>query len=356
MHADRSQIRANNFDGVRLVAALMVLVGHGFVLTGAGRAPTLFGIPIHTLAVAVFFAISGYLIAGSWAASPHPGRFLWHRFLRIFPGLIAVVIVTVGVIGPLATTNLHAYLASPKTYDYLQNITTLAVYELPGVFTSDTHATRAVNGSLWTLGVEFACYLAVLGVGMLAKKHRGVVYLVLALLAVAVTSLLPFVPALTSLRDAAPVVVYFFIGSLIRTSAPALMLSWRVALPVAVVWFATTLFWSQAALVASWLALPLCVLALGRASTPVLRRASRFGDLSYGTYLWAFVLQQSALDLFGRLPIGVNLAIVLPATIAVAFGSWYLVEARFLRLKRYSPFRPWRGVSPTRAVPALEGG
>ncbi len=267
-----------------------------------------------------------------------------------------MVIVTVGVIGPLATTNFHAYLASPKTYDYLQNITTLAVYELPGVFTSDTHATRAVNGSLWTLGVEFACYLAVLGVGMLAKKHSGVVYLVLALLAVAVTSLLPFVPALTSLRDAAPVVVYFFIGSLIRTSAPALMLSWRVALPVAVVWFATTLFWSQAALVASWLALPLCVLALGRASTPVLRRASRFGDLSYGTYLWAFVLQQSALDIFGRLPIGVNLAIVLPATIAIAFGSWYLVEARFLRLKRYSPFRPWRGVSPTRAVPALEGG
>jgi len=55
----------NNFDGVRLVAALSVLASHQFVNSG-GREPLLFGsMSIGTLAVLVFFAMSGYLVASS---------------------------------------------------------------------------------------------------------------------------------------------------------------------------------------------------------------------------------------------------------------------------------------------------
>lgn len=178
----------NNFDAVRILSAIAVLVGHAFVLTGNGPAPTLFAIPLHTIAVAVFFSISGYLIAGSWERVPVWDRFLWHRCLRIFPGLIALVLVTVFIVGPLISSlSILEYFANSETYKYLQSASTLATYSLPGVFGSEIHAVSAVNGSLWTLGVELICYFFVLGVGFFVRSRRGAVYLALAMIGTVIT-------------------------------------------------------------------------------------------------------------------------------------------------------------------------
>jgi peptidoglycan/LPS O-acetylase OafA/YrhL len=76
------------------------------------------------------------------------------------------------------------------------------------------------------------------------------------------------------------------------------------------------------------------VLAVGNASTPYLRRAGRFGDLSYGTYIYAFPVQQTLIWLFkDRLSWTAVFALTVATTLALAFASWHLVEKRALRLK-----------------------
>jgi peptidoglycan/LPS O-acetylase OafA/YrhL len=78
-----------------------------------------------------------------------------------------------------------------------------------------------------------------------------------------------------------------------------------------------------------WLTLAYVVIAFGNASTPLLRQATLFGDLSYGVYLYAFPIQQLVLQhtqAFALLSCTV-------ISFVVAFASWHLVEQPALRLK-----------------------
>ncbi|SMH50511.1 Peptidoglycan/LPS O-acetylase OafA/YrhL, contains acyltransferase and SGNH-hydrolase domains [Rathayibacter oskolensis] len=317
--------RCNDFDAVRLAAALAVIVGHGFVLLGE-PAPRLLGLPLHSLGVSVFFCVSGYLVAGSAERAPSVGRFLRHRVLRIVPALAVVVVVTMLVIGPLASSlPLGAYLASGETWAYGLNLLLLAQYELPGVFDSSAHARPAVNGSLWTLGVEFCCYLAVLSIRFAPAHRRG---------ALAVAGLVGTV-ALTlvggAIGAAAELCAFFAAAAALRLLVPAQWLRWPSGTAAAVVLLAAAGTPLQP--VALWVALPVVVVAVGTGSTPLLRRAARWGDLSYGLYLWAYPVQQLVIDRAGRLPVLPNLALVLAITLVVALGSWWLIERPALRFK-----------------------
>ena len=84
----------------------------------------------------------------------------------------------------------------------------------------------------------------------------------------------------------------------------------------------------DAARVVAWIGLPFVVIGLGSLSTPVLRRAARFGDLSYGRYLWGFLVQQSVTLLLPGLPLAVDILIVAVTALLLALGSWWLVERR----------------------------
>src|ERR1700712_1089174 len=96
---------SNSFDALRLLAAVAVVVGHAYILTGAGpQTPTILGIGAHVLGVAAFFAISGFLVTDSWLRSPQPSVFFPNRALRILPGLAFVVLATILIIGPVFTT------------------------------------------------------------------------------------------------------------------------------------------------------------------------------------------------------------------------------------------------------------
>src|ERR1700749_4903885 len=102
--------RHNNFDALRLVAAIFVIFSHSFLiaegtqnnewlilLTGNQSILGLTG-------VFVFFAISGFLVTQSFEQSPNPRHFLAKRALRIFPGLFVATWVSAWVLGPLVST------------------------------------------------------------------------------------------------------------------------------------------------------------------------------------------------------------------------------------------------------------
>jgi peptidoglycan/LPS O-acetylase OafA/YrhL len=99
---DYSLSRNNNFQLIRVIAAALVVFSHSFpVARGACIEPPgpymrhSFG----TLAVMIFFTISGYLVAQSWSSRRAPLRFLCARILRIYPALIISIFITVFLVG-----------------------------------------------------------------------------------------------------------------------------------------------------------------------------------------------------------------------------------------------------------------
>ena len=87
-------------------------------------------------------------------------------------------------------------------------------------------------------------------------------------------------------------------------------------------------------LLALWLVVPSTTVMPSCACTPGLRRAGRFGDLSYGVYIYAFPVQQTLIWLYhDRLSWHTVLGLTLVVTLALAFASWHLVEKRALQWK-----------------------
>lgn len=134
----------NNFDFIRLLAATMVLVSHQYAIGGFPE-PVLLGDGLGGLSVKVFFAISGYLVAESWFRDPSLWRFLARRVLRIWPGLIVMVLLTILVLGPIVTTwSIRDYLASSQTWAYLR---AMKVFALGGRCPVYSRACRRMAGS-----------------------------------------------------------------------------------------------------------------------------------------------------------------------------------------------------------------
>src|SRR6187455_1951063 len=88
--SDFTQGKDNNFNLIRFLAALMVLVSHSFVLS-TGRSQlepfgALLGMNLGNMAVGVFFAASGFLVTGSLLSRQSFSDFVVARALRIYPG------------------------------------------------------------------------------------------------------------------------------------------------------------------------------------------------------------------------------------------------------------------------------
>ncbi len=337
--------RDNNFDVLRLLAATLVLFSHAFTLTGRDEPfDGLSGETLGGIGVAVFFAMSGFLVTKSWIADPSLRRFARKRALRILPGLLVAALVTAFVVGPLVTTlPLATYLTDPAIPRYVLTTALLtgSSGRLPGVFASNPEA-AIVNGSLWTLPIEATAYVgvAVAGVLGLLAARRPVVAIFVALVAATLV-----LDALVDgpFQDRGPAVLaayftlrfgaYFAAGALLFLHRDRVVLRGRTALLLLAVWVAS---WSTPyAFAPAAVALPYAVLYLAFRPIPGLRLLTRFGDVSYGTYIYAFPIQQSLVAALGPDlgPAGL-FALALPLTWLVGLASWRLVERPALRLKR----------------------
>ena len=331
--------RENNFDFLRLFAAGMVIYGHGWVLaTDAG--PGFWGVPFARIGLDIFFAISGYMVTGSWQRTPNLLRFLAKRSLRIFPGLIACVLATAYILGPrLSVLPVRDYLHNGDVLKYLQNLWLFQRLYLPGVF-EGMRMNGAVNGSLWSLFPEVLCYLTVPLLALLAWRPRLWALGLGGVAAGAIGMWLfyghegqPFVFYNTDIKYMLVQVPFFFLGGLYRLLGDRMSNFYRADFAIlgySLNWMVASWFswWN---LPVEWVTLPYMVLCFGRMSMPVIRRAGRFGDFSYGMYLYAFPVQQFVLAAMPRNehPIATCMALTLP----LAVLSWHLVEAPALRWK-----------------------
>ncbi len=344
----------NNFDALRLGAALLVLFSHAFVLTGQADAEPVARLLGHTvdgggLAVSAFFAISGFLVTRS-AARRRPLEYVRARVLRIWPALAVAVLVQTVAIGP-ACTDLpwRAYLLQPQTWGALVTASIVVLRpDLPGVFAGNPVA-GAVNGSLWTLRVELACYLLPLCLVLLRALRPRVV------LALAAAALLAFTAS--AMARASPHGAHglgdprlfaalaclwdFLFGAglwLHRDRVPCG--AWPAAVAAALTLLAGLL---PPGVILVHLAWPYLMLCAGLSRPVGTRWMHRLGDVSYGVYLYAFPVQQAVVAWRGAAsgPLAVA-AMALPAVLVLALLSSRIVERPALRLK----FRPGGMVLP----------
>lgn len=326
--------RDNNFNLIRMVAASAVLVSHAFPITLGTSTPepleTLLGRSLGSIAVLIFFAISGFLIARSFDRSPRLSDWLAARVMRLFPGLAVVLLLTAFVLGPLVSVlPPEVYFRDPAVVTYvLRNVVLVSQqYGLPGVFETQP-LPIAINGSLWTLFYEVVCYGGVMLVGLAGAldRPRRAVWFFAALLVLYVIPSLPGVaaelhPKILALHR---LMLPFAIGTALYVWRDRVPLGWGwvVGLGLGAAALQETALFAEAFVF--WLAYAVFVVAY-LPGGPI-RRYNDFGDYSYGIYIYAFPVQQTVMHLFGSMTPLENMAIAFPITLACAVLSWRVVE------------------------------
>lgn len=329
----------NSLDLLRLLAATLVLYSHQHALTGLAE-PSFFGWNTFGGAgVTIFFFLSGMLVWSSWERDPDVKRFFVRRSLRIFPALWVVVLATVFLLGPVfSDLAVVDYFASTQTWLYLSTALLVVRNFLPGVFAYNPYL-MAVNGSLWTLPVEFLCYVSVALLGIAKFGPKSLVIVVSLLLFVLLAS---FAPILSGVRFAPhfEMVAVFWWGVfygyystfLTSPAAPHRRLSLVLG------FIALVIYASVGSRGFDRTAMLLCAAAMVHVALRISTGAKvtdRLGDLSYGLYIFAFPVQQ-VLAQWGQgrgLSLGISFGLSLALTSAFAYASWHLVEKRALLFK-----------------------
>ena len=325
----------NNFDFLRFVLAAAVLWSHSYSLAGATDPLRRLSAQLEggRLAVEGFFVISGFLVTQSWHRSATAAAFARKRALRLFPALVAALVLSALVIGPFVTRlPVGEYFVWSRPWLVFPGVLLHRFLTIPGAFPHNLFHDH-VNASVWTLRYEFACYVLVAALGVLASRAR-----MLALVGVFAGV---WLVALSQTERGTPgnasywlpqFVSYFVAGMLfyeLRTYVPFGAWSLLTASGVLVAGFAAGRLDALLPVFGSYL-----LLAAAFARRLPVANFGRRGDLSYGLYLYAYPIQQLVLHLEGghARPLMV-LGASFPVTLALAALSWRWVEVPALALK-----------------------
>jgi len=337
--SDKSAGRDNNLNLIRAIAATAVLVSHAYpIALGEEAAQPLYqslGHTLGTLSVYVFFIISGFLIAMSYDRSRSKTQFVAARVLRLMPGLLISLLLVAFIIGPITTTlPLQSYLASSEVWTFMaRNLMLIKPqFTLPGVFETLPYPT--IEGSIWTLFYEVACYVGVFivgVVGLLRQRQTVSVIMVVYILGWAV-------------KDAMGIETIYIADKLYTLSVPfvlgMLVYLWQDRIPLnfilalALIAAATLLRSTAVYEVLLLVTMAYAIFWLAYMPGGVLRAYNRLGDYSYGIYIYAFPMQGLAVWLYGPMSPMMNIALSLPMTIIPSILSWHYIEKPALDLRK----------------------
>ncbi|WP_318388936.1 acyltransferase [Enterobacter sp.] len=327
--------RNNCFDIIRLVAALMVLYSHHFALSGFNE-PVIAGFESPGgIAVILFFAISGFLISQSGLRSGDFASFMAKRCRRIFPALIPCSIFVFVIIGSAFHSNdLTSYLSGDVFYKILQTVTLQNANSRD--LTDGFIYPSGMLGSLWSLPVEFACYL-VIGLVVSVTNSPRLYPAIFASFLVAACYVIK-----TGYSDFffnVPVDLFvtrgmcFFLGASMSMSIKHWnKTSIKIFSVVMVSIYLATATSGVDHKISGYILFTIIAIFIGVTFNDALIKG-RF-DYSYGIYIYAFPVQQLCIN---TLNVGFYTSMILSTviTITLASLSWHFVEKRFLfRSKR----------------------
>ncbi len=333
--------RRNNFNTLRMAMALLVIWSHSFALSVGTEdnepISRLTGgtLDAGKLAVEVFFMISGFLILKSFDSSSSTWSYLRKRILRIYPAYVVAVGICAFVMLPLISNT--RFTVETVTQMTWRNALLQGWFPESNVFAQNHW--QDVNGSLWSIPYEFGCYLGVLLLGTcFALWARKTVVLAAFVLIIALDAwtlhtgkrwgggILSELVGLPNLwLRVAPCFLSGMLVYLYRDSVPRSGFAACAALAALII--GTRLVPMSASFL-----VPLCLgyLVFFLAFARPIYDAARYGDFSYGTYLYAWPIQQLLLA-YGALSFPQFVGTAMLLSVLAGAASWFAVERWFVR-------------------------
>ncbi len=334
----------NNFDFLRVLAALCIIYTHSFNLLELSDQEFLMKLTNQKLDFAfvglvIFFSVSGYLIAKSANSSSSFKNYLWKRFLRIQPLIIVVCILSVFLIGPMFTSiSVSDYFTNISSFSYFRNIMPLfgVQFTLPGVFTKNI-AESGVNGSLWTLILEERLYL-IIGLVFISKiKFSKIFNYFIAIVDIFYFANYFFFDGTLIKYLNAPHIFY----ALIFLNASALYflkidfekLKFKLTIVLFLILVLYFFSFTKINIIVEILVIPFVVICFAHIKS-FTNYTSKFGDFTYGIYIFSFPVQQMLIAKHSVVSnpfklFFLTLAIVVP----LAILSWHLLEKKMISSK-----------------------
>ncbi len=347
----------------RFLLAIAVVVSHSFPLGHISFSEPLVHlsrgqIDAGALAVDGFFILSGILITRSYESTKNFLSFAWRRALRILPAFWASLALVALVFAPLAWVHEHHTFASywsitqDSPWHYLSSNALININQwnighlLSGTPFAKSGAVTAWNGSLWTLIYEVKCYVivGVLGFLGLLKRRQFVAGMALFFFILNIVKLLlpTSPPLLFPISPSATAWFFmFFLGATVWLYREVVPLDDRYAI-AAFGLMILTLRHHGFELVGVPAFGYLLVWWVTRIKVSAFER---WGDPSYGTYVYAFPIQMLLAEygwnhLSGFSPkVGSYLYIGMSVGFAVLAGylSWWILEKQAMKLKKLYP-------------------
>jgi peptidoglycan/LPS O-acetylase OafA/YrhL len=335
--------RPSGFDYLRLSLAISVIGWHTIIVCygPAAETPIWTGLlrPLPSFIIPSFFALSGFLIAGSLERNTLPA-FLTLRAVRIFPALAVEVLLSAFLVGSILTKlTLSEYFSDPLFHRYFLNVIGDIQYQLPGVF-EGLPAGDTVNLQLWTVPIEMECYILISVIAIIGLVRRPSLLFATVLFGTAAILIKEIIfggfPQLSRRPPDNMLVFSFLFGVCLYVLRKKVLFSWQL--------FIVTL-------AASWLlmirgdtmylaTLPVAYVTvfLGLLNPPKTIIVAG-ADYSYGMYLYGFPVQQSLVYVFPGSKIWyINLVAGVLISGILAYCSWTFIESR-LHKKRSAAVR-----------------
>ena len=331
----------NNFDLIRIFAAVQVMFFHGIGVLDIAIPKVLEFFKLFP-GVPIFYAVSGYLVTQSYFRSRSIGEFAWKRALRIYPGLWLCISICI-----LVMSIFHFDVFK------LESIGWLAAQIAGFSFTPSYlrgFGVGSYNGSLWTIGIELQFYVCVPIVYFLVTRFRSNLAALLVLFAVFVVLGLVcriYSPGIQQLVATSKYesllqhsfVPYFFIfmtGSVLQRCNSAGLDIVRGKAPV---WFLVYVAVCYAvpdnafATVLKSILLAICTISAAHTAGWLSGKVLGKVDLSYGVYLYHALVLNILVQLH-MVGSWLYLGVTFVAAFVLASFSWFLVESRALKMKR----------------------
>ena len=342
MPPDRVSFGYNSFQLIRLLLAVAVLYRHSFDLLASGHADVVLDlIPPRThlgrIALCFFMVVSGFLVAHSWIESHGWRDFLRRRILRVYPGFVVACVCSAFVAAPLGSPDPAAYLASVDVVGDVVGARQLDKLSVPPSFLSNPYP-GPINGSLWSIKIEFECYLGLMALALVGIFRRRALMLAIFAAMLVAHALQPYLPpnGLDRFANHLQLATFFMSGVVAYLYRDRIGRTYGLLEVAALTMVATAIL--EVGFV-ELLPLTGTYLLIYLAYEPHLVRfqVGRRVDLSYGIYLYAWPVQQLLILAFGPWLNPWTLSLTaLAGSGALAWLSWTLVERPFLRLRRRS--------------------
>jgi peptidoglycan/LPS O-acetylase OafA/YrhL len=343
LYSPLNERRTNNYDFLRIIAAICIAITHSFNLLARNAEEPMMKISgqrydFSFIGLSIFFSISGYLITRSAIQSTSLRNYYWKRFLRIQPLLFIIALLSVLIVGPVFTSlSVAEYFSNSSTWTFFRNIFPPAgiQFTLPGVFTNNV-AEPGVNGSLWTLIVEERLYIAVNLLFLFKSRGRNV-----AIIAILLADTLYILneaffnhTLISYLNSSSSFFALLFLngGLLFLLGPPTLAFFQKKGLVVLLLLAGLSIVYLPLAFM-QIAAIPGLVIVIANIRA-VTNRAGAWGDFTYGIYIFTFPVQQMIISLNNS---AINpyllFAEAMLVVVPLAVMSWYFVEKKCLKMR-----------------------